>query len=189
MLLTGSKGVPARLRARWVFPALERPRGEHPRGRVPGISARRATDDPGRGALAHGLRQRATGGRHGRVPQVCHGATAALVGGAGAALRSGRDDARHAVAMDAHGRQQVHPSQASATFLAVTRRTTRPERGVPIAPTAITSFGQRSEDMSPELMKVVERAQREPEGRFHALAHLLDGWSGAEFQREPWTNS
>jgi group II intron reverse transcriptase/maturase len=28
--------------------------------------------------------------------------------------------------------------------------------------------------MSPELLKVVERAQREPEGRFHALAHLID---------------
>jgi len=28
--------------------------------------------------------------------------------------------------------------------------------------------------MSPELLKVVERAQREPEGRFHSLAHLLD---------------
>src|SRR5215472_5491846 len=30
------------------------------------------------------------------------------------------------------------------------------------------------EGMSPGLVKVVERAQREPEGRFHALAHLLD---------------
>ena len=30
-------------------------------------------------------------------------------------------------------------------------------------------------DMSPGLVKVVERAQREPEGRFHALAHVLDG--------------
>jgi hypothetical protein len=28
--------------------------------------------------------------------------------------------------------------------------------------------------MSPELLKVVERAQREPEGRFHSLAHRLD---------------
>ncbi len=28
--------------------------------------------------------------------------------------------------------------------------------------------------MSLELLKVVERAQREPEGRFHALAHLID---------------
>ena len=28
--------------------------------------------------------------------------------------------------------------------------------------------------MSPGLVKVVERAQREPEGRFHALAHLID---------------
>jgi group II intron reverse transcriptase/maturase len=30
------------------------------------------------------------------------------------------------------------------------------------------------EHMSPELLKVVERAQREPEGRFHSLAHLID---------------
>ncbi len=30
------------------------------------------------------------------------------------------------------------------------------------------------EDMSPGLLKVVERAQREPEGRFHSLAHLID---------------
>lgn len=29
-------------------------------------------------------------------------------------------------------------------------------------------------DMSPGLLKVVERAQREPEGRFHTLAHLID---------------
>jgi group II intron reverse transcriptase/maturase len=29
-------------------------------------------------------------------------------------------------------------------------------------------------NMSPELLKVVERAQREPEGRFHSLAHLID---------------
>jgi group II intron reverse transcriptase/maturase len=28
--------------------------------------------------------------------------------------------------------------------------------------------------VSPELLKVVERAQREPEGRFHSLAHLID---------------
>src|SRR5215469_18100836 len=28
--------------------------------------------------------------------------------------------------------------------------------------------------MSPGLVKVVERAQREPAGRFHALAHLID---------------
>ena len=28
--------------------------------------------------------------------------------------------------------------------------------------------------MSPELLKVVERARREPEGRFHSLAHLMD---------------
>jgi len=31
-----------------------------------------------------------------------------------------------------------------------------------------------SGNMSPELMKAVERAQREPEGRFHSLAHLID---------------
>ena len=31
------------------------------------------------------------------------------------------------------------------------------------------------EDMSPGLVKGVERAQREPEGRFHSLAHLIDG--------------
>jgi RNA-directed DNA polymerase len=31
-----------------------------------------------------------------------------------------------------------------------------------------------SESMSPGLMKVMERAQREPEGRFHSLAHLID---------------
>jgi group II intron reverse transcriptase/maturase len=30
------------------------------------------------------------------------------------------------------------------------------------------------ENMSPELLEVVERAQREPEGRFHSLAHLID---------------
>ena len=29
-------------------------------------------------------------------------------------------------------------------------------------------------DMSPGLLKVVERARREPEGRFHSLAHLID---------------
>jgi hypothetical protein len=30
------------------------------------------------------------------------------------------------------------------------------------------------DDMSPGLVKGVERAQREPAGRFHALAHLID---------------
>jgi len=30
------------------------------------------------------------------------------------------------------------------------------------------------ENMSPELLKVVERAKREPEGRFNSLAHLID---------------
>ncbi len=30
------------------------------------------------------------------------------------------------------------------------------------------------ENLSPELLKVAERAQREPEGRFHSLAHLID---------------
>jgi len=33
---------------------------------------------------------------------------------------------------------------------------------------------QTLEDMSPGLIKVVERAQREPEGRFNSLAHLID---------------
>jgi retron-type reverse transcriptase len=28
--------------------------------------------------------------------------------------------------------------------------------------------------MSPQLLEVVERARREPEGRFHALAHRID---------------
>jgi hypothetical protein len=31
-----------------------------------------------------------------------------------------------------------------------------------------------SETMSPGRWKVVERAKTEPEGRFHALAHLID---------------
>ena len=31
-----------------------------------------------------------------------------------------------------------------------------------------------SGDMSPGLLKVAERARREPEGRFHSLAHLMD---------------
>jgi RNA-directed DNA polymerase len=31
-----------------------------------------------------------------------------------------------------------------------------------------------SGNLSPELLKVVERAQREPEGRFHSLAHRID---------------
>ncbi len=30
------------------------------------------------------------------------------------------------------------------------------------------------ENMSPELLRVVERAQQEPEGRFPSLAHLMD---------------
>jgi group II intron reverse transcriptase/maturase len=33
---------------------------------------------------------------------------------------------------------------------------------------------QTLEDMSPGLLKVVERAKREPEGRFNSLAHLID---------------
>ena len=33
---------------------------------------------------------------------------------------------------------------------------------------------QTLEAMSPGLLKVVERAQREPEGRFNSLAHLID---------------
>jgi hypothetical protein len=32
-----------------------------------------------------------------------------------------------------------------------------------------------SERMSPELLKVAERAQWEPEGQFHSLAHLIVG--------------
>lgn len=31
-----------------------------------------------------------------------------------------------------------------------------------------------SGNMSPDLLKVMKRAQREPEGRFHSLAHLID---------------
>jgi RNA-directed DNA polymerase len=31
-----------------------------------------------------------------------------------------------------------------------------------------------SKTMSPQLLKVVHRAKREPEGRFHSLAHLID---------------
>ena len=31
-----------------------------------------------------------------------------------------------------------------------------------------------SDTMSPGLLKVVERAKTEPEGRFHSLAHLID---------------
>lgn len=30
------------------------------------------------------------------------------------------------------------------------------------------------ENMPPELLRVVDRAKREPEGRFHSLAHLID---------------
>jgi RNA-directed DNA polymerase len=30
------------------------------------------------------------------------------------------------------------------------------------------------ENVSPQLLKVVGRAQQEPEGRFHSLAHLID---------------
>jgi retron-type reverse transcriptase len=30
------------------------------------------------------------------------------------------------------------------------------------------------DDMSPELQRVVDRARREPQGRFHSLAHLID---------------
>ncbi len=34
--------------------------------------------------------------------------------------------------------------------------------------------GSTLENLSPELLRVVERAKREPEGRFHSLAHLID---------------
>jgi RNA-directed DNA polymerase len=30
------------------------------------------------------------------------------------------------------------------------------------------------DDLSPELRRVVDRARREPQGRFHSLAHLID---------------
>ena len=33
---------------------------------------------------------------------------------------------------------------------------------------------QTLENVSPQLLKVVERAKREPEGRFNSLAHLMD---------------
>src|SRR5262245_29655574 len=54
---------------------------------------------------------------------------------------------------------------------------TRPSKGGPCwcelqegtMPSALTL-----EDMSPGLLKVVERAKDEPEGRFHSLAHLVD---------------
>ena len=36
------------------------------------------------------------------------------------------------------------------------------------------SDASTSKNMSPGLLKVVERAQQEPEGRFHSLAHLID---------------
>lgn len=36
------------------------------------------------------------------------------------------------------------------------------------------SDASTSGDMSPQLLEVVERARREPEGRFHSLAHLID---------------
>jgi RNA-directed DNA polymerase len=36
------------------------------------------------------------------------------------------------------------------------------------------SNAQTLVSLSPQLLKVVERAQREPEGRFHSLAHLID---------------
>ncbi len=36
------------------------------------------------------------------------------------------------------------------------------------------SGASTSGSMSPQLLEVVERARREPEGRFHALAHRID---------------
>ena len=36
------------------------------------------------------------------------------------------------------------------------------------------SDASMSGDMSPGLLRVVERARREPAGRFHSLAHLID---------------
>ena len=54
---------------------------------------------------------------------------------------------------------------------------TRPSKGGPCRcelQEGTMTDASTSEDMSPRLMKVVERAQREPEGRFHSLAHLMD---------------
>ena len=36
------------------------------------------------------------------------------------------------------------------------------------------STASTARSMSPELQKVAERARREPHGRFHSLAHLID---------------
>ena len=54
---------------------------------------------------------------------------------------------------------------------------TRPSKGGPCGcelQEGTMTNASTLENMSPELLKVVERAQREPEGRFHSLAHLID---------------
>ena len=43
--------------------------------------------------------------------------------------------------------------------------------------------------MSPELLKVAERAKREPEGQFHSLAHLIDEPALARAYRPPAQNA
>jgi RNA-directed DNA polymerase len=54
---------------------------------------------------------------------------------------------------------------------------TRPSKGGPCwgeLQEGTLADASTSRSMSPELLKVVERAEREPEGRFHSLAHLID---------------
>ena len=54
---------------------------------------------------------------------------------------------------------------------------TRPSKGGPCCcelQEGNMSDALMSESMSPGLLKVVERAKAEPEGRFHSLAHLID---------------
>jgi hypothetical protein len=54
---------------------------------------------------------------------------------------------------------------------------TRPSKGGPCGgelQEGIMSDASTSGGMSPQLLEVVERARREPEGRFHSLAHLID---------------
>src|SRR3990172_7049551 len=54
---------------------------------------------------------------------------------------------------------------------------TRPSKGGPCGgelQEGTMSDASTSGGMSPQLLEVVERARREPEGRFHSLAHLID---------------
>ena len=54
---------------------------------------------------------------------------------------------------------------------------TRPSKGGPCwveQQAGTMTDASMSETMSPGLLKVVERAKMEPEGRFHSLAHLID---------------